>query len=86
VTVWKFQLRIEDLQSVAMPDGAEIIGVADQNDILCMWAIVDPDAAPVVRTFAIVGTGQPIPPHAVYVHSARMRDSLLVWHVFEVWP
>jgi hypothetical protein len=83
VTVWKFPLRIEALQGVPMPEGAEILHVAEQTGLLCMWALVDPDAQYAVRTFAITGTGHLAPDKATHVASAVMADSF-VWHVFEV--
>jgi hypothetical protein len=84
-TIWKFPLEITDSQDVQMPAGAEVLGIAEQYGELCMWAIVDTDADLEARSFAVVGTGNPIPDDVVYVSSTRMPvgDVIAVWHVFE---
>ena len=85
-TVWKFPLQIDDVQGVLMPSGAKILYVAVQDGVLCLWALVDPDAAKTIRTFLIVGTGHPAPTDAEHVGSGISHGGNLVWHVFEDVP
>lgn len=80
-TLWKFQLEITDEQSVKMPDGAVIRAVDVQDGWICVWAEVDSKNPPVVRTFAVVGTGNPLPGYRTYLGMVVMPP--FVWHVYE---
>lgn len=57
--IWKFPIAVTDEVVVDMPKGAKILSAADQNSMLCLWALVDVNAAPVKRRIRIIGTGQP---------------------------
>ena len=77
--------------NVAMPGGVKILSVQTQRERsqrqLCLWALVDVGAQPdVVRTFALLGTGQPLDmSHAEQLeHLATIQDGPYVWHVFEI--
>lgn len=87
MTIWKYPLRLTDVQSIEMPLGAEIIAVAEQYGALCLWAWVndDPDAKQVKRQIAIVGTGNPAPGYheALHIGTVVTAGGSLVWHVFE---
>ena len=82
--IWKFPLKIADEQNVAMPAGARILTVHLLGDRLCLWAIVDPDAAPQPRRILIVETE-----HSRCFDGLRHISTVptayrwLVWHVFE---
>ena len=84
-TIWKYPLRLSELQDIEMPVGAHILHVAEQFGTLCMWAIVDPLAEKRPRRFAIVGTGHPAPDDVdtIHVGSAVCDGGRFVWHVFE---
>lgn len=84
-TVWKFPLRWGEV-SVLMPKHARIIHVALGQDgkYPTLWAIVSPDAETETRSFAVVGTGQPLPKHCI--HAGTLIDGEFVWHVFETTP
>jgi len=83
--IHKFVLPITDEVAIMMPESAKILHVADQRGRLCLWAIVDPERPKVRRRFAIIGTGYPFPPELVgiYIETAMMAASGLVWHVFD---
>ena len=69
-----------------MPKGAEILSVQVQADVLCLWALVDPDAKLQKRVIEILGTGNPIDVPGVthkFIGTVQMRGGSLVWHVFE---
>lgn len=95
-TIWKYELRLVDVQRIAMPQGAELLVAAGQHveqwsevsarngTFPMLWALVDPDAIKVDRLIAVVGTGSPAPEvedNAVYVGSAVCGP--FVWHVFD---
>jgi len=59
--IYKYQLDTTDIQNIKMPKGAEILCIQVQNNIPCIWCLVNPDNAIDCRTFEIYGTGNPIP-------------------------
>ena len=60
LTIHKFPFATTDNVTIEMPEGALILDVQVQEHIPCLWALVDPDAPKVGRSFRIYGTGQPI--------------------------
>ena len=82
MTIWKYPLQIGDFNSVQMPKGATILSVDNQNGILCLWAMVDPEKSLVTRKIRIVGTGHTFDGYAEHIGSVVMAP--FVWHVFEV--
>ena len=87
LSVYKFQIYLQDAFVLNLPKGAKILKVALQRDIACLWALVDPLAPLEPRTFRMAGTGHPIT-EAVeslnYIDSFMMQNGALVFHVFEV--
>lgn len=81
-TIWKFQLLRTDRPSVFMPDNAQILHAEMQGGEICIWALVDPEARRVQRTFAIVGTGNPFHDSGAWEHVGTVFDGPFVWHVF----
>jgi hypothetical protein len=83
-SIWKYPLKIEDVQTVRMPRGAEILTVQDQKGVLCLWARVTIENPLEDRRFFIYGTGHRHTfMHGKYVASAQQKDGELVWHIFE---
>jgi hypothetical protein len=83
-TVWKFTLP-DPTNKVAMPAGAEVLHVAEQDGRIALWARVDPGMFDrVTRTFHVVGTGTPIPKGpSGFRGTAVAAGGSLVFHVFE---
>lgn len=80
-TIYKYPLQLKSgAQEVSMPDGAEILHVADQGGHPTIWALVDTEAKEVVRAFGVFGTGHPCPDHD-YIGTAHANG--FVWHIFE---
>ena len=83
--IWKFYLGMGPETTVTLPKGAQVLSVGTQDDLIHMWAMVDPDAARVEKNFYIVSTGEP----CEYVRGmkfcgmAMMHGSSLIFHVFE---
>lgn len=85
VRIFKYPLKLVDMQLVYMPLGAKILSVDVQNEIICLWAMVDVKGANQSRVFAIYGTGQPITDDVnklTFIGTVQM--GVYVWHVFEV--
>jgi len=83
--IWKYELRVTDMQPVEMPKDAELLSVANQNGTLCMWVRVDADNDRETRHIEIIGTGNPIPQDMGvdrrFIGTAVINP--FVWHVFE---
>lgn len=87
MTIWKYQLEIDDVVTVQMPLGARILSLQTQDNIPCLWAMVNPTNPKERRYFLIVGTGHELPNSATegtYIGTTQTHDGRLVWHVFEV--
>lgn len=79
--IYDYCLPIVDQQHVYIPEGAQIISVAMQDDVLCLWAIVETVGPIEEREILIRGTGDPLTGS-----EGRFIGTIsdeLVWHVFE---
>jgi hypothetical protein len=82
-TIYKYPLT-DDVQSFDIPKDAEILCLQVQNDVPCIWALVDTDKPKVKRHFEIRGTGDSVPPFRVsYIGTYQLNGGRLVFHVFE---
>lgn len=85
MVIWEFELEITDMQEVRMPEGAELLSVANQSGKLCLWAMVDPSKEKRCHRIEIFGTGHPIPVDMgiarKFIGTAVVDP--FVWHVFE---
>lgn len=85
-TVYKFRLDIEDITTISMPRGAQILSVQNQNESICLWALVDTEAEKEQRTFRIAGTGHLIREGIkAFLGTVQMHDGIFVAHVFEIY-
>jgi len=83
-TIWKFTLQATDIQTIKMPKGAKILCVQTQNEIPCLWAIVDPSASMEDRTFSIYGTGHNIDGYdRKYLGTFQLLKGNFIGHLFE---
>lgn len=84
-SIWKFQLHTTGVQTVEMPEDAEILCIQTQNEEPCIWALVQPQNPRVKRSFAIFGTGHPIPTATGrYIGTYQLRAGSFVFHCFEL--
>lgn len=89
-SIWKFNLKIDDdIQTILMPKGADILTADLQHGKPTIWAEVNPEAEKESRRFWILGTGQNIPKSIFerqYIGTFQIVGSVgsLVGHVFEV--
>ena len=86
-TIYKYELQIVERQLVGFPTGAIILSVKNQQDSLCLWALVDTEEELITcYEIEIFGTGNP-----VYENDKTFREFIdtcvmpngLVWHVFK---
>jgi hypothetical protein len=85
--IWKYPLEVRDSNVIEMPYDAKILCVQTQNNIPCIWAIVNKDAYLENRFFRIVGTGQPFQKEFLvyrnYIGTFQLDNGSLVFHLFE---
>jgi len=87
MTIWKFPIIITDAVAVKMPAGAQVLSVQVQKEVVCLWAIVNPDNPMEDRRFRIYGTGNPcFSPANRFVGTFQIYGGELVFHLFEDRP
>ena len=86
-TIYKYKIRIEDLQEITMPICAEVLSVQVIDDTPYIWALVDTTENVVDRRLAIVGTGTPYelaPLEAEFVGTFQLLGGRCVFHLFDL--
>lgn len=83
-TIWKFPFPISDTFTVRVPAGAKFLHLAVQDNVPCMWFLVDDVAAGSLRTFQLRGTGHDCSGLKLCTHlgSFMLHDGSLVFHLF----
>lgn len=85
--VFKYPIDIIDLQYIMLPKDAEIISaqIQGENEALCLWALVDPNAENKKRLIKIAGTGHEIHEADLkFINTFQIFHGKGVFHVFEV--
>lgn len=85
-TIYKYPLQVTpDLQPIQMPDESVILSIQMQNNIPCIWALIDNSSLRyVTREFKIIGTaGEVDIDNDFYVGTVIHSTGKLVWHIFE---
>ncbi len=88
--VYKYQLKAQDVQLVALPLGARVLSVHVQREQICVWAQVpidEPTQRTEIHTFRIFGTGHPM--HGKlgdFIGTILMAQDSLVFHVYHIKP
>ncbi len=84
MTVYKYQLTTNRETQLELPKGADILKVDVQNDTVCLWAMVDPNAKKEARTFEVFGTGHPMPDfNRRFINTFFVQGGTYVFHAFE---
>lgn len=69
--------------TILMPQNYEFLDIQNQDDKICLWALVDNMDPKVCPVFRIVGTGhgnEVLENGSRYLKTVQWRD--LVWHIF----
>lgn len=83
-TIWKYPLKIYEVQIISMPATAKVLSVQVQGDVPCIWALVDTDEKNVERTFILQGTGLECTCDLLgYIGTFQLQGGRLVYHLFE---
>lgn len=83
--IYKYPLEVTDRQDVEMPQGAKILSVQTQGEVVCLWALVDKQREIVRRKIRILGTGHEHEESYTsgYIGTTQQANGALVWHVFD---
>lgn len=83
--IFKYPLKIVDMQVVSFPMGAKILSVKEQSNIPVLYALVDIDADSEDRVIAMFGTGEDCgyPSTDDFIGTVMLMNGTLVLHVFK---
>lgn len=80
-TVYKYRIRVTDVQTLKMPMGWKPLHVGiDPIGDFCLWALVDTEALELEQDIYVHGTGHPVGENEEYIGSDV--QGRFVWHVF----
>ena len=87
-TIFKYELKATNKQTIKLPYGSKILSVGVQGAEVYIWALVIPDAELEERVFEIFGTGHDIPydigVDREFVGTFQIsKGNIFVGHVFE---
>ena len=86
-TIYKYILKETDYQSLELPKGYEILTIQLQNEVPCLWALINPNSIEKeVINIEMVGTGHYITYNTLsdrkYISTIQFKNGL-VFHLFE---
>lgn len=82
--IYKYPFNLDQVQTIEMPEAAQILKIDLVNNEYYLWALVNTDEAIVERTIEIFGTGHEIPEGAAYrKYLGTVNNAPFIWHVFE---
>ena len=85
--IYKYEIH-EGVNKVLLPKGADVIhgGFQEAQNILAIWAVVDPNREKEMRTFLLWNTGTPFPDseYDQHWHINTFFMGEFVFHIFEV--
>jgi hypothetical protein len=83
MTVWKYEIS-PGTSILEIPKGGKVLALQVQQDMPCMWVLVDQDAEKEKRRFEIHGTGSLLPnDYGTYVGTFQVNNGHYVFHIFE---
>ena len=87
--IWKFNLKVTDVQDIEIPHGSILLSVQNQNETPCLWALIyDTEAEKEVIRLRTIGTGNPISDDDFnpkdFLGTYQLNNGSFVGHVFQV--
>jgi len=82
--IHKYQL-LNETHSINVPEGAEILSVQTQNNVPCIWMLINPKETKFdIRTFSMYGTGNTFNQDGKkYIGTVQLDGGSSVMHIFE---
>ena len=87
LTIHKYPFAVDDYVNINMPRFSRVLSVQTQNDMPCVWALVDTDSPLEIKRFRLVGTGHPIKEkeeNLEFIGTFQLLGGELVFHLFEI--
>lgn len=85
--IYKYPLAAANLQTIKMPEDAELLCVQMQKGEPCLWAMVDPSKSDEDRRIEILCTGEEVIEDMgvdrKYISTIQAFDGTYIYHVFE---
>jgi hypothetical protein len=81
ITVLMAVLEVASVQTILVPEGAELLTAREQFEHPCVWFLCDKSKPMERRLVAMVGVGDPAPSDGRYIGSCQLMGG--VFHVFE---
>lgn len=84
--IFKYELETSRIQEVIMPAFSKILCVKNQNNIPCLWAMIDTDFQLVKRKITTFLTGSDIEfdnQRLKYIGTYLINNGSFVGHVYE---
>jgi len=80
--IYKYIIPVDGSYTKEMPEKGIILKIGNQNDIITIWILVNPEMPLEKRTFKVFGTGHNIDTEGLaYVDTCQIKG--FVWHIFE---
>jgi hypothetical protein len=78
--IYKYELELEDQQSLVLPGHSKILTVIEQNNKIVLYAQVTNSKYYDHYTIFVRGTGHSIGDSALYLNTVKI--GIFVWHIF----
>lgn len=87
-TILKYRLTQARMQTIPMPESAQVLCVQAQDGVLMVWALVDTSDLMEKRVFYVVGTGEDATELfservVKHVGTVQLHGAEFVVHIFE---
>lgn len=84
--IYKYELRVQDVQTIGLPIDAEVLDIQNQNGTICLWAkIPDTETTLVAKTIYCFGTGHAMPSNhnqMKYISTVQMSGGMLIFNFY----
>lgn len=81
--IWKYEIGMST--TLVLPKFAKFLSVQKQNDSICAWFSVYPEAEKEPRKFRLIGTGHDYKTED-YKYLGTVQSGEFVWHLHEESP
>ena len=85
LTIWKYNLIVNDEQYLQMPKGAKILSAQVQHGAIAIWVMVDPRKPKVERNIQMAGTGHDLSERIMgdFIGTIQISGGSLIFHIFD---
>lgn len=86
-TIYKYELgKLGQQPTIKIPADAKFLSAKEQNNQLCVWALVNPKNKSIPYTFDIIATGQKLSDefgkNEIFIDTIKQYDGAYIWHIF----